>query len=102
MWKKIQMQAIVKISLVVLFIMLSSYYLATLVREKTWFVSGVVRGLGHVALERAIDKQNNIFEFFVAPGLEQEFEAVLLRLLQAGVVVSYQRAPNRFASSETC
>ena len=76
--------------------MLSKYYVAVVVKERTWFVSGCVRNLGHVALERSLNAKENLFEFFVAPMWTAAFESSLLELQSRGDVVSFCEKTNRF------
>ncbi len=76
--------------------MLSTYYVAKVVKNKTWFVSGCVRNLGHVALERSLCPKEDLFEFFVAPLWEKEFEALMQDLIKKSVVVSCEKVKNRF------
>jgi len=77
---------------------LSKYFIAKLAKNRTWFVSGCVRNLGHAALERALDPEKNIFEFFVAPNFASEFVALLAKLQQRGEVITFFEHPNRFGS----
>ncbi len=76
---------------------LSSYYLAKLNRKRTWFVSAAVRNLSHVCLERALSKEEDIFEFFVAPGLEDSFEKLMSLLAKKGDVITFEKTKNRFS-----
>jgi hypothetical protein len=75
---------------------LSRYFVAKLVKRKTWFVSGCVRNLGHVALERSLDPAEDLFEFFVAENFVSEFLSLLEALRARGDVLSFEERSNRF------
>ena len=77
---------------------ISRYFLAKVVREKAWFVSGCVRNTGHIALERGLIPQDNIFEFFVAPMHVGDFCCLMDQLQAMGTVIWYKEALNRLAS----
>jgi len=43
----------------------SEYYIAKVLKEKTWFLSACMRAEENVALSRALEGKLNVFEFFV-------------------------------------
>lgn len=73
----------------------SVYYQAHVQKELCWMVTATVRYLDHVAFDRTVDKQGSIFEFYVAPDLEQEFLVVAQRLLERKVFLHLEKLPNR-------
>jgi hypothetical protein len=74
-----------------------SYYVAKLVREKVWFVTGNFRNASHVAFERAIEGDGSTFEFLVPPDREEDFLVLMEQLGAQGCVVSMEKKENRFA-----
>ncbi len=75
---------------------LSRYFIAKMPKERIWFVSGCVRNLGHVALERSLDKNEHTFEFFVADNFVVEFVLLMEKLKKRGDLLDFFEAPNRF------
>jgi hypothetical protein len=78
----------------------SIYYQARVQKELCWFVTSTVRFCEHVAFDRTIEKDESIFEFFVAPDMEQEFLDVAHKLLKRGVFLDLQKLPNRLIDSD--
>ena len=78
----------------------SIYYQAYVQKELCWMVTATVRYLDHVAFDRTIDKENSIFEFYVAPDLEHEFLNIAQRLLDRKVFLSMEKLPNRLMSED--
>jgi len=83
-----------------LFVNLSRYFIAKIPKQKTWFVSGCVRNLGHTALERSLDKQEGTFEFFVSPLFVTEFVELLEKLKNRGDLCDFYESPNRFLENQ--
>lgn len=79
---------------------LSLYFLAKVKRERAWLVSGVVRNLGHIALERALDPKEDIFEFFVAPNYESSFLKIMQKLKEKEGIIWFEKAKNRFLNNQ--
>ena len=73
----------------------SIYYQACVQKELCWMVTATIRYLDHVAFDRTVDKENSIFEFYVAPDLEAEFLSVANRLLEHKVFLTLEKLPNR-------
>ena len=82
--------------------MYCKYYHGEILREKTWFVTGCLKSHDNLVFERAIDKDNNIFEFFVPPQLESEFLHVMSYLQKNGYVLSLEEKENRFMVRYDC
>ncbi len=76
--------------------MFCKYYVATIPREKTWFVTGNLRSHENLAFERALDAQSGLFEFFVPPLMEKEFLHMMSYLQKQGYVVDLKERKNRF------
>jgi hypothetical protein len=72
------------------------YYQAGVKREKTWFVVGALRNEDHVAFERALENQQDTIEFLVPPSQENNFLEFIAQLQQYGVVLWFEKQPNRF------
>lgn len=73
----------------------SIYYQAHVQKELCWLVTASVRFSEHVAFDRTLDKEESIFEFFVAPDLEHVFLDVAQKLLDRGVFLTLTKMPNR-------
>lgn len=78
----------------------SIYYQAHVQKELCWMVTATIRYCDHVAFDRTIDKEGSIFEFYVAPDLEDEFLSVAHRLLQKGIFLSLEKLPNRLITQD--
>ncbi len=78
----------------------SIYYQAFVQKELCWMVTATIRYMDHVAFDRTIDKENSIFEFYVAPDLEHEFLDVAHRLLKHKVFLSFEQLPNRLMTQD--
>ena len=73
----------------------SEYYVADVLKEKTWFLSACMRGEENVALARALEGKKNVFEFFVPKDQEEDFLRVMEELKSRGVVLSLEKKENR-------
>lgn len=78
----------------------SIYYQARVQKELCWMVTATIRYLDHVSFDRTIDKENSIFEFYVAPDFEQEFLQVAERLLDKKIFLSLEKMPNRLMTED--
>jgi hypothetical protein len=73
----------------------SVYYQATIVRSQAWFVVAVLKSFDHVALDRAYNVEETIFEFFVPAEMEPAFLEVMHYLQQESLVYNLAKLPNR-------
>lgn len=73
----------------------SIYYQAHVQKELCWMVTATIRYLDHVAFDRTVDKEQSIFEFYVAPDFEAEFLSVAYKLIQHKVFLFLEKLPNR-------
>ncbi|MBP9764837.1 hypothetical protein KBD08_00690 [Candidatus Babeliales bacterium] len=78
----------------------SVYYQARVQKELCWFITSGIRFYEHVAFDRTIDKEQSIFEFYVAPDLEDVFLEVMQGLKKRGVVLDLQKLPNRLIDGQ--
>ena len=78
----------------------SIYYQAHVQKELCWMVTATIRFMDHVAFDRTIDKENSIFEFYVAPDLEDEFLQVANRLLRRNIFLTLTKLPNRLMTED--
>ena len=76
----------------------SSYYQVHVQKEFSWIVTSYMRFHEHVAFDRTLDKQEAIFEFFVAPDLEDVFLEAANKLLKKKIFLDVQKLPNRMIS----
>ncbi len=72
------------------------YYLVRVDRPRAWFMAAVMRGTEHVCFDRALDKKENIFEFFVPHATESIFLELIAYLEKEGVVLEWHKQENRF------
>lgn len=78
----------------------SIYYQAHVQKELCWMVTATIRFMDHVAFDRTIDKENSVFEFYVAPDLEDEFLQIAHRLLKRNIFLTLQKLPNRLMTED--
>lgn len=78
----------------------SLYYQARVQKELCWMVTASLRFCEHVAFDRTVEKDDSIFEFFVAPDLESVFLDVAQKLLDRGVFLDLQKLPNRLIDQD--
>lgn len=71
------------------------YYQARIKRSECWFLVAVLKSYEHVAFDRALDAHESIFEFFVAPSMEDYFIELMERMKSLGVISDLQKLPNR-------
>ena len=70
-----------------------AYYQGILKRDTTWFVVGALRNEDHVVFERALDKKQNLFEFFVPKDQETVFLHIMNYMQKNGYVLSLRKLP---------
>lgn len=73
----------------------SLYYQAHAVKELCWMITSSLRFTEHIVFDRAFDKEQSIFEFFVSPEAEDVFLDVMKKLEKEGIVFNIQKLPNR-------
>ncbi len=73
------------------------YYQAHVRKYDCWFFVAALRSFEHMAFDRTLVVEENIFEFFVAPSMEPLFLEVMAYFEQAGMVTELQKLPNRLA-----
>jgi len=81
----------------------SLYFQAHVQKELCWMVSSTLKYVEHVAFDRTIDKESSLFEFFVAPDLEEEFLDMMHKMMKRGIILDLEKLPNRLINdlSET-
>lgn len=72
------------------------YYQARVQKKLCWMVTSTLRFSEHVVFDRCFDKKESIFEFFVAPGLEDVFLDIMHKLEKKDVISELQKMENRF------
>lgn len=77
----------------------SLYYQASVARTTSWFVVAVLKSFDHVSLDRTIDVQNSVFEFFVPHAMEAPFLEIMTELAAQGYVSNLQKMENRLQSN---
>ncbi len=73
------------------------YYRAKIKKELCWLVTSTLRYSEHLAFDRCYDKEQSIFEFFVAPDLEHVFLGVMQKFEKHGISSELTAMPNRLA-----
>ena len=58
-------------------------------------VTSTLRYSEHLAFDRCYDKQNSVFEFFVAPDLKNVFLSVMEKFEKHGISSELEELPNR-------
>lgn len=76
-----------------------SYYQAYVDRPQCWFVVATLKSYDHVAFDRTIDVEKNLFEFFVPHKMESLFLQIMDRFDKEGLVWNLQKLPNRLIDS---
>ena len=71
------------------------YYRAKIKKELCWLVTSTLRYSEHLAFDRCYDKEQSIFEFFVAPDLEKVFLSIMAKFEKHGIMSEIQSLPNR-------
>jgi len=71
------------------------YYRAKIKKELCWIVTSTLRYSEHVAFDRCYDKTESIFEFFVAPDLQDVFISIMNSFEKHGISSHLELLPNR-------
>ena len=73
------------------------YYVAKVLAEKTWFLTGCLKSHENLVLERTIDssKDNHLIEFFVPIDREEEFLSIMDYLKKEDIVLTLEKKHNR-------
>lgn len=76
------------------------YYQAQVEKKLCWMVTSSLRLTEHVVFDRCFDKEKSIFEFFVAPGLENVFLDIMKKLEARNVISQLEKKENRLVQKE--
>jgi hypothetical protein len=71
------------------------YYRAKVEKSLCWLVTSTLRYSEHLAFDRCYDKEQSIFEFFVAPDLKDVFLSIMEKFEKHGIVSQVENLPNR-------
>ena len=71
------------------------YYRAKIKKELCWLVTSTLRYSEHLAFDRCYDKENSVFEFFVAPDFKNVFLSVMAKFEKHGISSDLEQMPNR-------
>lgn len=72
------------------------YYQARLVKEKIWFVAGLLRAENNLVFDRSLsEKDSTLFEFFVPVENKDEFLAFIDCMMRRGYITSCESMQNR-------
>lgn len=72
-----------------------AYYQATVLKEKHWLLTSLIRSFEHLAFDRTCDTEQGIFEFFVPQDLEHHFLEIMEAFRQQGLIWDLKKLPNR-------
>ena len=75
-----------------------SYYVAHVKRELCWQLSSALKGTENVAFDRALNKHEGTFEFFVPRTTESIFLELMEYMKKQGVVLKLEKKENRLIS----
>ena len=75
--------------------MYCTYYQANVDRSKTWYVTAILKSFPNLAFDRTIEKTTGLFEFYVAPGMENDFLELMNYFIAEGIVTNLAERPNR-------
>lgn len=71
------------------------YYQAHIKRSDTWFLTATLRSFEHLTFDRSLEKQQELFEFFVPAQLESYFLELMDYYQHEGIVTEFHKLPNR-------
>lgn len=71
------------------------YYRAKIEKELCWIMTSTLRYSEYLVFDRCYDKELSIFEFFVAPDLQDVFVSIMATFEKHGIVSQLQFLPNR-------
>ena len=73
------------------------YYQAQVPNPKNHiFLVGSLKYFDNMCFDRTLDKENNLFEFFVPDSQKEQFLRIMKRLEKKGIVKDLTNLPNRF------
>lgn len=71
------------------------YYRAKIEKELCWIVTSTLRYSEYIVFDRCYDKNQSVFEFFVAPDLQDVFISIMATFEKHGIVSQLEFLPNR-------
>ena len=77
----------------------SLYYQAYVKKELCWFVTATLRSYEHLAFDRTLNPQDNLFEFFVPPSFESYFLELMNYYEKEGLIHDLKKLSNRLIDS---
>lgn len=77
-----------------------AYYQGQVSRKDCLYLVAILKSFDHIALDRTIDPQESIFEFYVPQGMEQSFLDIMAHMAQEGIVSNLHKLPNRLESGD--
>jgi hypothetical protein len=81
--------------------MIYSLYFQTQVKKSdTWFLTATLRSFEHLCFDRALAKEQCLFEFFVPEQLESYFLELMNYYQENGIVTDVKKLPNRLLNPE--
>ena len=71
------------------------YFQATIRKDKIWFVVGALKSQENLCFDRALDKEKDLFEFFVPKDTVPEFLKTMQYFKAQGYVSNLEQQGNR-------
>lgn len=76
------------------------YYQAKIEKHLCWLVTSTLRYSEHVAFDRCYDKEQSVFEFFVAPQLDSVFLDIMKSFEKHAIISNLVQMPNRLLNPD--
>lgn len=73
------------------------YYTAFVDKKFCWYVVAILKSYEHLAFDRTLDTESNLFEFYVTPAREQEFLDLLHYFEQNYLIHDLKKCTNRLS-----
>lgn len=77
-----------------------AYYQAQVNKTNTWFLTATLRSFEHLCFDRALTKEQGLFEFFVPADLEHYFLELMDFYQSQNIVSNLQKLPNRLENPQ--
>jgi hypothetical protein len=74
------------------------YYQAKIRPSDCWFFVAALRSFEHVAFDRTLDVEQNLFEFFVPEAMNHDFLQLIAYFQAQGTVTEFAQKENRLGS----
>jgi hypothetical protein len=76
------------------------YYQARIHKQRSGFLVSVLRSFEHLVFDRTLDKETQLFEFFVPEGNEPQFLELMQFFVKEGIVLHLEKQSNRLSDAQ--